>query len=102
MDPRHKSFKLQRLNARQQQKYPASAETLARGVYEAHFMGDAESQTEAAEAAEAAEADKPESPAKRQKLEPHLRRDYTVDAAELLGRDSEVPCMYMRGVGYCA
>ena len=99
MDPRHKSFKLQRLNARQQQKHLASAETLARGVYEAHFMGDAESQTEAAEAAE---ADKPESPAKRQKLEPHLRRDYTVDAAELLGRDSEVPCMYLRGVGYCA
>ena len=96
MDPRHKSFKLQRLNSRQQQKYLASAATLARGVYEAYFMGDAESQTEAAE------ADKPESPAKRKKLEPHLRRDYTVDAAELLGRDSEVPCMYLRGVGYCA
>ena len=88
LDPRHKEFKLRRLNARDQRKYLKGASQLARGVYEAHFMGDAESQ-DAAVIADAAIAPPAENPIKRQKLEPHLKRDYAVNTSELLGRDSE-------------
>ena len=86
MDPRHKSFKLKRLTLRQQKKYLDSAAALARGVYEAHFMADAESQPETAEKSSAEIT----HPAKKQKMDPHMRRDYTVDTSELLDRDSDV------------
>ena len=86
MDPRHKSFKLKRLTLRQQKKYLDSAAALARGVYEAHFMADAESQPETAEESSAEII----HPAKKQKMDPHMRRDYTVDTSELLDRDSDV------------
>ena len=49
-------------------------------------MGDAES-ADLPAAAEAPEALVVENPNKRQKLAPHLRRDYAIDASDLLGRE---------------
>ena len=49
-------------------------------------MADAESQPETAEKSSAEIT----RPAKKQKMDPHMRRDYTVDTSELLDRDSDV------------